>query len=157
MVEPAASILEPLGLEPEQVPDRPLQANRRWMKPTEGGEATVRAIERSDRQNLGGWFEERDMHGLALTPEAEQLETTGGEQPSDRLPDASVDPVPCPGSMLGNDRSAGQELGEWTFEQGGEVPIHPSWAAIAWNQRTSGSGSQMPASSTRARCANMGT
>ena len=34
---------------------------------------------------------------------------------------------------------------------------HPSNAATCWNQATSGPGSQMPAISTSARCANIGT
>ena len=39
----------------------------------------------------------------------------------------------------------------------GRVDDHPSNAATCWNQVTSGAGSQMPAISTSARCANIGT
>ena len=85
VVEPAARVRRPLGLETVKIADRPLQAQGRRVRDADGWIAPLRAGQADDQQLGLRLGMQRQMHRLAVAPQAEQRRFAGGD-PQHRLP-----------------------------------------------------------------------
>ena len=85
MVEPGSLVGAPVGLQPVQVADGALQAQRGRMRARDRGEAALGARQADDQQIGGCLRGKREVHRLPVAPQAEQRRLAG-RNAQDRLP-----------------------------------------------------------------------
>jgi hypothetical protein len=143
LAQPPASVVEPsphigraVGLQPVQIAQGALQADRGSMRIGDGGEATRTNSQADDQRLARGLLRQGQVHRMSVTPQAEQGCLTGGK-PEDRLPPQVLVHIHArPRAMAGNGLAM---LLQCCNEPHRQSP-YPSSFATAWNHSTSGPG-----------------
>ena len=147
VIEPRTRIGTSFRLDAVEIADRAFQPNRRRMDLPDRWEGPFGYGERNDRGRIEIWRTQGKMHLIAVAPERKQIGLAGLQRETDLRPCRFINLIARPRLL---DR---QPSGRCQYVRGG-VTIHvvyPSSAATLRNQRMTGSGSQSPATKTRAR------
>ena len=99
MIEPGPPVGRAFRLEPVEILDRTLQADRRRMQAPHGREAALRTGERDDSDRPGPFVDHRHVDGLGLAPEIEHRPGPPGELLAQPAPQVFADLDARPGTM----------------------------------------------------------
>src|SRR5690606_20324366 len=145
VVDPGSGVDRADSLVAEQVANGALQADRTRPHRRDGGIAPFGAADGSNGERARCRIAQRCMNHPDVAPQAEQFGVRGGEEGRQLRLLVAVEHLAGPWPVMRNDRAAKSV-----------VAAHPSISATAWNQATSGGGSQTPATATSSRWENRG-